>query len=773
MSESVLSPRAGDHTLDDLWQVSKEGGMGMMMRLVVSKLDIAARDTDGSTALHYAAENGRMEIMSFLVMSGQFLIDDGDCLGKTALARALKAKQIEAAHYLVENGASLVAKDVVGKRPSDLANEENEELLAALKLKMNDPVKQMSPCSATVWPSKKSKHSKKTASRSKSPKPAKVTSSDRVAQGDAVKKEKAPREKTSHGTTRLKIGTMGRRRKASPRKVSSPFPGIELRTEKARPDGLTEASPFPGIVCYDTNPDSERALRLSSSASAEESSGHRKRSFSSEDGSPSSHLTLAARVEESSSPRGENKADVSKKRLSGARSASSPSSSGTLASAVAVRRKEKSGGSAIQSGEENKGALSSHRSAASSIHCPRPFRHLVTHLYELVSMLPAPLTGELESLLKSCTQDSSELKAHVLSDVEASNSPQLKEFLKHLKIIDAQLIMLEVVLEEGSINEVLEKVSAELIQLYSFFEHTSSDKSVVVDASTQLGNGNRSLLVRLLDRSETPISELLHASFLREMHLFRSLHDLSLPSSHDDAMLPVHVRAFNCVLHIHQNTVGMVQCASQPIGERKPVLAACAKDLLDCLHEVHVIAESLLSQKPLDVDPSEVDPVRLIQECSKRLKFASSALLTCQGSVVDALARSIATLANDMLVFSSDSVRSADTLLAICGRVATNGIHTGLLAASVVSHQKEHVSALLRQLVTNSMDLSLSLCLRLRLLALQGRCASMANSASLRLLVVSCMNCISYAIDVLVHAVISTQPKELPIGSLDELRSPR
>jgi hypothetical protein len=111
--------------------------------------------------------------------------------------RALHAKQMEAAHYLVENGASLVTKDVVGKRPSDLARAESEELLASLKFKMIDPVQQMSPREATVAGTRKSK--KKT--KPKTAKPVKSLSSERVAHSDTPKKERS-KDKISHGTTR-------------------------------------------------------------------------------------------------------------------------------------------------------------------------------------------------------------------------------------------------------------------------------------------------------------------------------------------------------------------------------------------------------------------------------------------------------------------------------------------------------------------------------------------------------------------------------------------
>jgi hypothetical protein len=118
-----------------------------------------------------------------------------------------------------------------------------------------------------------------------------------------------------------------------------------------------------------------------------------------------------ARTPNSSDTQQQRKSGEAKKRLSGARSASLPSSSRSLEHAVAVRRKEKSGGSMIESGPASPAAVISPRSPLSSshVHCPKAFRHLVLHAFQLVSLLPAPLP-DLQPLLDSCVEASREVR---------------------------------------------------------------------------------------------------------------------------------------------------------------------------------------------------------------------------------------------------------------------------------------------------------------------------------------------------------------------------
>jgi hypothetical protein len=77
------------------------------------------------------------------------------------------------------------------------------------------------------------------------------------------------------------------------------------------------------------------------------------------------------------------------------------------------------------------------------------------------------------------------------------------------------------------------------------------------------------------------------------------------------------------------------------MAERKPLLVTCAKDLLDCLHEVHTVAESLVSFSPLPVDENTINCSSIMRECGTRLKYAASAMTACEGPVIATLSDSV------------------------------------------------------------------------------------------------------------------------------------
>ena len=74
------------------------------------------RDEDGRTPLYYAAENGHIEVMKSLKESGA-KINIRDNYNITPLHLAVANKQLEAVKYLKENGAKINAKDNQGRMP--------------------------------------------------------------------------------------------------------------------------------------------------------------------------------------------------------------------------------------------------------------------------------------------------------------------------------------------------------------------------------------------------------------------------------------------------------------------------------------------------------------------------------------------------------------------------------------------------------------------------------------------------------------------------------
>ena len=95
---------------------------------------ISSRDIDERTALIYAADEGLLETVRWLVVEGAD-ISASDKDGKTALHHAARRGHPELVEWLVEKGADISASDKDGKTPLDFAvmrNVKNVELLKLL-----------------------------------------------------------------------------------------------------------------------------------------------------------------------------------------------------------------------------------------------------------------------------------------------------------------------------------------------------------------------------------------------------------------------------------------------------------------------------------------------------------------------------------------------------------------------------------------------------------------------------------------------------------------
>ena len=84
---------------------------GLMKEYVLSQKDVNARDKDGRTLLHYAANKGYLEIVRLLLEKGANInVQDND--GRTPLHEAMSYHALGVARFLVENGANVNLTDL-------------------------------------------------------------------------------------------------------------------------------------------------------------------------------------------------------------------------------------------------------------------------------------------------------------------------------------------------------------------------------------------------------------------------------------------------------------------------------------------------------------------------------------------------------------------------------------------------------------------------------------------------------------------------------------
>ena len=101
---------SNDLQIENWLDAANAGDLALMKNLINGNpyTDINATDRCGSSALHYAAEEGRPEMVKFLVEKGG-IINAMNMWDKTPLHSACAKGHVEIVKYLVEHGARIEA----------------------------------------------------------------------------------------------------------------------------------------------------------------------------------------------------------------------------------------------------------------------------------------------------------------------------------------------------------------------------------------------------------------------------------------------------------------------------------------------------------------------------------------------------------------------------------------------------------------------------------------------------------------------------------------
>lgn len=116
----------------DIWSAARLGDLERMKQYISQGIGIGARDKDGLTALHFAAENGHIDCLQWILSLQKINVNVQDRWGMTPLHKACFAQKKEACEWLILRGADLTVMTEGGISPLEKAIEWGEEFAAAL-----------------------------------------------------------------------------------------------------------------------------------------------------------------------------------------------------------------------------------------------------------------------------------------------------------------------------------------------------------------------------------------------------------------------------------------------------------------------------------------------------------------------------------------------------------------------------------------------------------------------------------------------------------------
>ena len=124
-----------DSGLLEAWfNAARDGDMEVIRNTIIDhEIDVNIQDEDGYTALHFAAEEGHLDIVKLLIDRGSD-VNLNSCEDGSALHLAALSGRLDIAQFLIEKGADLDIEDCNGDKAIELARQNwDDDMMDLLK----------------------------------------------------------------------------------------------------------------------------------------------------------------------------------------------------------------------------------------------------------------------------------------------------------------------------------------------------------------------------------------------------------------------------------------------------------------------------------------------------------------------------------------------------------------------------------------------------------------------------------------------------------------
>lgn len=116
---ALLRARARDGNML-IHYAASQGHLKVVMYLVEKGLSVEEKGQEDATPLHWAANNNHLPVVQYLVVN-KARLDAPDSHGRTPLHLAAYQESYDVIEYLVQSGAPIGVRDLTGRTPLDLA----------------------------------------------------------------------------------------------------------------------------------------------------------------------------------------------------------------------------------------------------------------------------------------------------------------------------------------------------------------------------------------------------------------------------------------------------------------------------------------------------------------------------------------------------------------------------------------------------------------------------------------------------------------------------